>query len=217
LPFFFASLSNESNLGTSIVVIDDPIYSLDDSRTIATAQEIRLLLGIAKQVIVLSHSKQLLCTICQHVDLNICSALQIRRGPSDSNIEEWNINDAIITEHDRRHQLLREYDQGISNDSRQVAQSLRPLVEGFLRVAYPQFFPPGEMLGQFIGRVCQGLNTPTPILLSDDLKELKLISEYVNLFHHDTNPAYNIAISNINETQLHGFVQRVLKFTKRNP
>ena len=68
VAFFFASLDQEANLGTSLIVIDDPASSLDDGRTIATAQEIRSLSGRVQQLIVLSHSKQLLCSVWDHAD-----------------------------------------------------------------------------------------------------------------------------------------------------
>ena len=44
-----------------IVVIDDPASSLDDGRAFATVQEIRELVGRANQVIVLAHSRPILC------------------------------------------------------------------------------------------------------------------------------------------------------------
>jgi wobble nucleotide-excising tRNase len=68
LAFFFAWLENEPNLGSVLVVIDDPISSLDDSRAAATAQRIRELAGRTCQTIVMSHSKPLLCNIWQHLN-----------------------------------------------------------------------------------------------------------------------------------------------------
>jgi wobble nucleotide-excising tRNase len=63
LAFFFASLDADPDSATKIVVIDDPVSSLDDHRTLTTVQEIRRLAQRAAQVIVLSHSKSFLCRI----------------------------------------------------------------------------------------------------------------------------------------------------------
>ena len=61
LAFFFASLDADPNLAQKVVVIDDPVSSLDEHRTLATVQEIRRLAQRAAQVIVMSHSKAFLC------------------------------------------------------------------------------------------------------------------------------------------------------------
>lgn len=215
LAFFFAWLSQEPNLSSVVVVIDDPVSSLDDARIVATAQEIRELEGRTMQTIVLSHSKQLLCAIWQHADHSRCTALVVRRSPSGSTITSWDIHEETITEYDRRHALLRDYDRGTSSDARQVAQSLRPVLEGFLRVACPEYYVPGTHLGTFVERARQSLNDPSPILSTQDLTELEQIKEYANRFHHDTNPAWDTEVANINETQLRGFMQRVLAFACR--
>lgn len=215
LAFFFAWLSQEPDLSSVVVVIDDPVSSLDDARIVATAQEIRELDGLTMQTIVLSHSKQLLCSLWQHADHSRCSAFEVRRSPSGSTITPWNIHEATITEYDRRHLLLRDYDRGTVSDARQVAQSLRPVLEGFLRVACPEYYPPGTLLGTFVERVHHSLQDPSPILSAQDLGELRQIKEYANRFHHDTNPAWDREVANINETQLQGFVRRVLTFTCR--
>jgi hypothetical protein len=92
---------------------------------------------------------------------------------------------------------------------------LRPVLEGFLRVACPEHCPPGTLLGSFIDRARQSLAAPAPILSHPVLQELEEIKEYANRFHHDTNPAWDVEATNINETQLLGFVRRVLAFTGR--
>ena len=63
LAFFFASLDQDLALATKVVVIDDPISSLDEHRALTTVQEMRRLAERVGQVIVLSHSKAFLCRI----------------------------------------------------------------------------------------------------------------------------------------------------------
>lgn len=57
LAFFFALLDNDPSLASRIVVIDDPITSLDEHRSLTTVQEMRHLSQRTAQVIVLSHDK----------------------------------------------------------------------------------------------------------------------------------------------------------------
>jgi wobble nucleotide-excising tRNase len=215
LAFFFAWLEHEADLSLAVIVIDDPVSSLDDSRALATAQEIRALICRTRQTIVLSHSKALLCAIWQHADQSLSRALEVRRSPAGSVVSTWNIHEAAVTEYDRRHSLLRDYARGTVQDARQAAQSLRPALEGFLRVACPEHCPPGTLLRDFVNRARQSLTGPSPVLASADLQELEQIKEYANRFHHDPNPAWDVEVANINETQLLGFVQRVLAFTRR--
>jgi hypothetical protein len=63
LALFFSSLDQDPALADMIDVIDDPITSLGDHRSLTTVQEIRRLVQRTRQVIVLSHSKPLLCRL----------------------------------------------------------------------------------------------------------------------------------------------------------
>jgi wobble nucleotide-excising tRNase len=56
LAFFFASMDQDPSLAQKIVVIDDPMTSLDEHRTLRTRQEMRELYSKVEQMIVLSHS-----------------------------------------------------------------------------------------------------------------------------------------------------------------
>ena len=94
-----------------------------------------------------------------------------------------------------------------------MAQSIRPVLEAFLRVAYPAFYPPGTLLGRFRGICEQRVGSPEEILNQDDIDELRDLTEYANLFHHDTNPAWQA--QHINDAELLNFVQRALAFTQR--
>jgi wobble nucleotide-excising tRNase len=149
LAFFFASLDQDPHLANKIVVIDDPISSLDEHRTLTTVQEIRRLMERTAQVIVLSHSKPFLCTIWDQTDPTLRGALELVRDGEGSAIRIWDVNRDMITEHDRRHALLRNYVDAATPNNRDVAQSLRPVIEAFLRVAYPASYPPGTLLGPF--------------------------------------------------------------------
>jgi wobble nucleotide-excising tRNase len=210
LAFFFASIDRDPRLSDKIVVIDDPITSLDDHRSLTTVQEIRQLVRRVRQVIVLSHSKPLLCRTWEDSDVNHRTALQLIRDRVGSTICTWDVSLDATTEHDRRHALLREYLLQGSPNNREVARSIRLLLEAFLRVACPEYFPPETLLGRF-QRLCeQKLGTPEEILTQDDTRELGEILEYANRFHHDTNPAYGI--EPVNDAQLVHFIRRALAF-----
>jgi wobble nucleotide-excising tRNase len=77
LAFFFASLEQDQQLAQKIVVIDDPMTSLDEHRSLTTVQEIRRLLPRVAQVIVLSHSKPFLCNLWEGASAADRSAVRL--------------------------------------------------------------------------------------------------------------------------------------------
>jgi wobble nucleotide-excising tRNase len=210
LAFFFASLDQDPNLGNKIVVIDDPISSLDEHRALTTVQEIRRLAERAGQVIVLSHNKPFMCRLWEGADSGVRSAMEVVRDGTGSTLRAWDVSHDAVTEHDRRDSKLRGFLDTGAGDVRDVARSLRPHLEAFLRVVCPNKFPPGTLLGQFRNACRLSLGTPNQLLDQNSLRELEEIVEYANRFHHDTNPAWET--ENVNDQELRGFVERALRF-----
>ncbi len=211
LAFFFSSLEMNANRANMIVVIDDPMTSLDDHRSLTTRQEIRALLVEVDQVVVLSHSKAFLCGLWNSTDNTLVSSMKISRSGSASTLSEWNVDQDSITEHDRNYLMVSEFiENGHGANERSVAVALRPILESYVRITCPSIFPPGSLLGPFLG-ICQHReNTPNQILSPDDRTELRALLDYANDFHHDTNPAWQTA--NINEQELLDHARRTIAF-----
>lgn len=212
LAFFFASLDQDPGLASKVVVIDDPISSLDEHRALTTVQEIRRLTGRADQVIVLSHNKPFLCRLWEGMDPTLRAALEVVRDGLGSTVRVWNVAEDSIDEHDRRHARLRDYLATGAGERREIARSIRPHLEKFLRIACPEHFPPDTLLGPFLNVCEQRLGTLQEILDGAATQELREVVEYANRFHHDTNPAWETEA--INDGELQGFVQRILNFAK---
>lgn len=213
LAFFFASIDRDPGIAQKVVVIDDPITSLDDHRSLATIQQVRLLSQRVAQVVVLSHSKPFLCRLWEGTDTAIRMALEVARDGAGSTIRSWDVNQDCVTEHDRHHAVLSQYVQAQTPNNRAVATAIRPVLEAYCRVAYPGDFPPGTVLGNFINICQQRVGHATQIMAQVDIDELRAITEYGNRFHHNTNPAY--MAEHINDAELLGFVQRSLRYTRR--
>jgi wobble nucleotide-excising tRNase len=214
LAFFFASLEQNAQLANAIVVIDDPMTSLDEHRSVATVQQIRLMLARVQQVIVLSHFKPYLCEVWKGANANEKSAFLVRRDGQGSSIAEWDVRQDCITEHDKNHAAVAEFVRtGDPVLERQAATALRPMLEAYLRVAYPEDFPPSTLIGPFINKCTPRAGTATEILDQANIAELRALKDYGNNFHHDTNPAWQT--QHINAQELTGFCQRVLRFTRR--
>ena len=214
LAFFFASLDSRPGLNRMTIVIDDPMTSLDEHRALTTVQEIRRLSDQVGQVVVLSHSKPFLCQLWETADTEERSAMKISRANQTSTLENWDVNQDCITEHDRRHSLVSQYiENGTGINEREVAAALRPILECFMRVACPQDFRPGDLLGPFIGRCVEREGTPDQILTPEEREELRGLLDYANIFHHDTNPAWQTAT--INDQELLLFAERTLAFARK--
>jgi wobble nucleotide-excising tRNase len=215
LAFFFASLDQDPQLAQKIVVIDDPMTSLDEHRSLTTVQEVRRLVARVSQVIVLSHSKAFLCSLWRDTERAIQrTAIKIARQGTGSTLEEWDVNQDCITEHDKNHIAVADYiTNGGTQNERNVAQALRPILEASIRVAYPIHFPPGSLLGPFHAKCVQGLATGITILSEPDAAELRALLDYANNFHHETNAAWETIA--INDTELTDFCTRTIRFTQR--
>lgn len=214
LAFFFASLDNDPDLAQKVVVIDDPMTSLDEHRTLRTRQEMKALQSRVSQMVVLSHSKPFLCALWENADNNARSALRINRAGTSSELSEWNVRNDSISEHDKRHELVSSYLRaGDPAIEREVAVALRPIIEAFARVAFPRHFPPGKLLGPFHQSCAQRIGTADEILTAADTAELRALLDYANKFHHDSNPAWEI--ETINDAELADFSERTLRFASR--
>src|SRR5690606_10483383 len=123
------------------------------------------LYGRVSQMLVLSHSKPFLCAIWEGADKVTRSAMRITRDGAGSTLAAWDVRQDCISEHDRRHELVREYiGAGNPANERAVAAALRPILEAFMRVAHPATFPPGALLGPFIGICQQRFGQPNEVL-----------------------------------------------------
>ena len=86
------------------------------------------------------------------------------------------------------------------------------MLEAFLRVAYPEHFPPGTLLGYFLDKCRQRTSTPQEIVSAQDTQELGDLIEYANKFHHDTNAAWETEA--INDGELTGLRAARAEFRK---
>ena len=190
LALFFSSLDRNPNLADTVVVIDDPMSSMDDHRSLATVQKVRELSRQSRHTIVLSHDKKFLCGILSGLNLGEpYTTLEIARNGNESNIQHWDATRDSITEHDQRYLLLQRYAANQSGAAREVAIAVRFYLEGYFRAACPGHFLPGKLLGQFAQECKQKLGRSDEVINQETIEELETILEYANRFHHDTNPA----------------------------
>lgn len=209
---FLASVDVDPGLGAKVIVIDDPISSLDDQRTQATVREVRNLGPRCAQLIVLSHHRAFLCATWEAMERVPRAAMQLPRVATGSTLRAWDVDADSTTEHDRRDLLLRGYLEGRAADLREVAKEVRPHLEAYLRVVRPAEFPPGTLIGPFLQRCRDRLTAGDPIISQERIDELQDLLDFANRFHHDGNPAW--ATEPITDGELQGIVRRALAFAR---
>ena len=217
LAFFLAALDQDARRASRVVVLDDPMSSLDKHRRRQTIFEMRTLLPTVAQIIVMSHDEYFLFDVYDRVAprdaqriVTDTVALCIGRSADGSMINKWDVESEKASRHDKRHALLMQFESGGGGDPLKVAQSIRPHLEHYLRASCPDKFKDGEMLRDFRNRARTAKQSGSPIMSDAKFTELDQIVDYSNDFHHDTNAAADTVI--INDTQLHQFVRRTLVF-----
>lgn len=216
LAFFLAALEQDPNRQNRVVVLDDPMSSLDKHRRMQTIQEIRTLLPRVAQVIVMSHDEHFLFEVYDRVaprtggNVADTTCIVVGRGTNGSTIAAWDIESEKLGRHDMRHALLMKYVVDGTGDRMKVAQSIRPHLERYLRVACPDKFKDGEMLRDFRNRARAAQTAGAPIISAAKFTELDQLVEFSNDFHHDTNPAADAAT--VADGQLRPYVVRTLAF-----
>lgn len=147
--FFLARLEAASvDMADKIIVLDDPVSSLDTNRRMQTVNVITSLTKQCSQVVVLSHDPYFIRQVRDQVGKVIPDSAEprilcINRAPQDYSVfSDCDIDWICASDYYRHHQLVSDYVNGTcSSDIRDVAKVLRPLIEGFYHRRYPGLLP----------------------------------------------------------------------------
>ncbi|MDE2462665.1 MAG: AAA family ATPase [Alphaproteobacteria bacterium] len=211
--FFIACAISDPKLTDRVVVIDDPMCSLDRNRRHHTIAVLRRVGSLAAQLIVLAHDAYFLRDLRDAMrkddnarPIGILQLVAIANGytgfaPIDIDVE----CESLYAKH---HRMLYGIASGQGGDPVAVAKAIRPLLEGYLYRRFPGLLPTDLLFGQLI-RLIRDATGSNPLCYAKNLvDELTEINDYAGQFHHDTNPdADTVAIS---ATELKSYVDRAL-------
>ncbi|MDP2207785.1 MAG: AAA family ATPase [Bacteroidota bacterium] len=207
--FFLAKLDQDTELSNKVVIFDDPISSLDGYRKSCTQQQIIRAGQKAKQVIVLSHDPHFLFGIHNKVSTDLMT-IQIKRSGRDSIMTEWDPEEETRSDYVKNYFLLAEYlENGPTGDLREVARSIRPLLEGNLRQRFPREFKSSVMFGQMLDKIRHASSRENLYSLQLMLSEIEEINDYAKKYHHTENTRADT--EPINDAELQSYVKRALK------
>ncbi len=211
LAFFLAVLKQDANISRKIVVFDDPFTSLDRFRRTCTQQLIQRISESAKQVVVFSHDPlflKLLFDEYPSADTTV-KTLQMSKAADTTVIGEWDIEVEAQSSYMKDFSTLLRFYRERKGDPRSVARTIRPFLEGMLRIHFPGHFLQNEWLGDFIGKIREADTTSGLQHAKADLGELDDINNYSKRYHHQQNT--NADSEPIDVDELHGYVKRTLR------
>ena len=216
--FFMTRLEMMSDLELSktIVVIDDPISSLDINRKTRTQEAIETLCGKVLQLIVLSHDIPSLRLIVDRTSELDCKQFIIDQHPiHGSEIKGYDVLKETQSEHSMHYATLSSYLTNSAADDagrRKIASTIRLLLESDLKRRFPSDFTKKTMIGQFIYNITRPnpSNTLYTRIQNSILSEIVTLNDYSKKYHHVSNP--DADKEPINDRELRDFVNRIFKF-----
>lgn len=200
LAFFISQLERDPRLADKIVIFDDPFTSQDRSRRSATLSLIGGLAEKSKQVIILSHDPFFLRACWDtYKGGNLISCHQFFRIGDGTTTGEWDIERETLPEYSKKHKILWDYCNSSVGSPLEVAQTIRPVLEEYLRLKLPRSFADNEWLGQFIDKIRSAPTTDPLAAAQVILSRIEYINEYGKRFHHSSTRAADTAVMDQNE------------------
>jgi len=212
LAFFLAKIRRDAATSSKLIVFDDPLSSFDLFRQSYTQQEITRIADAASQVIVLSHDPYFLKGIREASDSGEVKMLMIAVKGLGFTIREWNVEEWCLNQNHKDYFVLQRFLHGGSApgaDLVNVARSIRPYVEGYLRFRFPMEFANVRMLGEMM-RLIRESTSGELNALKGSLSTLDDLNTYSRRFHHgDAQP-----VPAPNETELRTFAGRAINYVR---
>ena len=141
--------------------------------------------------------------------------LQIIEENGRSTLGPWDVEHANRGDYLVRHELVREYALSGKGDRMKVAACLRPLLEGNIRMRFPEHCPPSAMLGQFVNQIRTAKDGHPLFAMKRLADEMEALNDYTKQFHHSGTSAVG-GVEPL-ETELRQFARRTLSFAAGLP
>lgn len=212
--FFVINTLEDPKLARRIVVIDDPICSLDRNRKHCTIETLKKIHSKSKQIIVFAHDlyfiRDLRNLLLKNEQVSQISIFQLTHNEKlYTDFAELEVDKECESAYFTHHRLLREFVQGNSKDTKSVAKVIRPMLEGYLKHRYAGLIPSGLMFGQIVGLIQEAKPTEPLYHAQNLIEELNEINSYAGQFHHDDSDSVANTI-NISAIELMAFTKRAL-------
>jgi wobble nucleotide-excising tRNase len=218
--FFISVIFHDADLANKIIIIDDPMCSLDSHRKNHTINIIKQAFIRSQQVIILAHdlyfiramrNEFLKMSVAKIQDL---SELRIVHSAGDySDISRLDIDLECESPYYKNHRLVSEFTDGVHQNLHDTAVALRPLLEGYLHRRFPGKIPSGKLFGEVVSQIAQARQGEPLFHAHSLVAELNELNNYAGRYHHDINP--EASSEPINPGELKAYTQRALNVIYR--
>lgn len=219
--FFAASTLGDSDLENKIVVVDDPMSSLDASRRMRTIEIIDDISSRCKQLILTAHDEYFLQEARDVLratdDSTEFTELTLIATPGEySDFSAVDIDELCASTyltHYKQVSAVVNSTATTQHDVATAARALRPLLEGYLYRKFPETLPRGGTLGEAITTIV-GKGNPSPMYaaVAKRERELRKWNGYVSQFHHDTKSDYLARAQRAQRAEVSTYGREILEF-----
>lgn len=217
--FFVASTLADTKLPARVVVIDDPMCSLDLNRKHCTRSVLKKIYAKAEQLIVLAHDpyfiRDLRDAICKDDNTAPIAIFQLALALGEySDFAAFDVDKECESAYFQHHRLLNDFLAGTGGDARSTAKAIRPMLEGYLHRRFPGLIPKSLMFGQVVALIRNAV-APNPLCYAaGQVNVLNEINDYARQFHHDTNSGGADSVV-VTVSELKTFVDKALTVVHR--
>lgn len=206
--FFLGSIES-MDLSSHVIVIDDPVTSLDDNRVRYTIELLQKLSTRCRQLIVLSHDPRFLAKLADRLGLSSVTGLEVAKvGHGNSCIRSWDIGEFESLEYAAQSKIVAEaIATGVCKSKQEVGNAIRNVLEHYLRLAYYETFRLDPMIGTFIRRVKSSTNNGVPMMSADRIDLLTSLNNFSRELQHSE-------FSGANEEEIVAYARRTADFIK---
>ncbi|MGN6553663.1 MAG: AAA family ATPase [Verrucomicrobiota bacterium] len=212
--FFVASTLADPQLANRVVVIDDPMCSLDLNRKQHTRTVLKQIYAGAEQLVVLAHDpyfiRDLRDALTAKDSTAAVSIFQLHHALAGyTDFAKCDVDQECESPYYRHNRLLVDFMTNGSGDHTHIAKAIRPMLEGYLHRRFPGLIPRDLMFGQVVAFI-NDAKPPHPVCFAKGLvTELNEINDYAGQFHHDTNPGKADTVVVV-PSELRTFAERTL-------
>ncbi|WP_154116373.1 AAA family ATPase [Vibrio cincinnatiensis] len=224
---FFLSKFAKDNSDNSIIVLDDPMSSLDNYRKDATIVEIEKLINNNYQTIVFSHDPFFLSEIQKYSILSQytkCFEIEVsytKSNPFDADSSQYissqlvhrsNYDSYVLHSYHKEYNKLYNFvAQSKEEEKVEVARSIRPILEAHLRFLYPREFDSNVWLGGMITMIRDETNPSSHFYDKHGrISQITKINEFSKEFHHADG--FDTRIQNLDLQTVQSYAQETLHF-----
>ncbi|MEQ4519788.1 AAA family ATPase [Pseudarthrobacter sp. B907] len=209
--FFASMIAADPDIAKKVIVVDDPVSSLDRSRRNNTQKILTGISDACNQLIVLGHDANFIRDLRNVFEKHLKSGSdisihQISRSQNRySSFDSIDIDKECESPYHRNYRLVYEFVNGSQGNARDSAIAIRPLLEGYLHRRFPGgLLPARATLGAVLLHIKDQV-APSPLVhIHHLLPELNEINNYASRFHHDTASDCDAEVADAQEVEAYG-------------